>query len=757
MKIVRTTKTVKTNCQSGIKLAEAKLGAALAACLLSGLAKTVTAQSMPTNVPKASATEASRPYVWRNVPVIAGGFVDGLIFSPAREGLAFARTDIGGAYRWDKAAKRWVPLNDWAGGRDGNLLGCESIGVDPTDADRFYLALGTYTNGGSGNGAIVRTADGGRTFKRTDVPFKMGGNEDGRSAGERLAVDPNKNSVLYMGSRNDGLWKSVDTGATWAKVGTFPVTGRTNGIGVIFELFDRTSSARGTASRVVYAAVSLDGPGLYRSPDGGATWVPLAGQPTGLLPHQGVLGRDGALYVTYGNAPGPNGMSGGAVWKYDTKTSAWTDISPLKGGFGYAGLTQDRQHPNTVMVTTLDRWNPGDTVFRSLDGGKVWEDIGPKSVRDWSLTPYLTFGDKAPRLGWWMGSLALDPFHPGHAMYGTGATIWATEDVTNADTGEPTHWKVGAAGLEETAVITLVSPPAGAHLISGLGDIGGFRHENFAASPSGGMFSGPVFTNTDSIDFAENDPNLVARVGRGGRGTGGAYSTDNGITWTPFASAPAGGRGSGSIAVSADGAAFVWAAQGAAPAFSHDRGATWQPCAGATEGGRASVVSDRATAGTFYLRSGGSLLASTDGGATFTPRGMLPNGTREVQATPGHAGDLWLTAGGSGVYHSMDGGASFAHVGDAGDAQRLGFGKAAPGRDYPALYLTGETRGGASGCFRSDDTGQTWVRINDDAHQYGYSGQVVTGDPRVYGRVYMGSNGRGILYADPAPAQAAQR
>ena len=143
MKIVRTTKTVKTNCQSGIKVAEATLGAALIACLLSGLAKTAAAQVKPNNIPKTSAAEASRPYVWRNVPVIAGGFVDGLIFSPVREGLAFARTDIGGAYRWDKAAKHWVPLNDWAGGRDGNLLGCESIGVDPTDANRLYLALGT--------------------------------------------------------------------------------------------------------------------------------------------------------------------------------------------------------------------------------------------------------------------------------------------------------------------------------------------------------------------------------------------------------------------------------------------------------------------------------------------------------------------------------------------------------------------------------------------------------------------------------------
>lgn len=742
-----------------MKSAKAKLGSAVAACLLGGLARPVAAQTVPASAPKAStpaATATSRPYVWRNVAVIAGGFVDGLIFSPAREGLAFARTDIGGAYRWDKAAKRWVPLNDWAGGKDGNLLGCESIGVDPTNADRFYLALGTYTSSGSGNGAIVRTADGGRTFQRTDVPFNLGGNEDGRSAGERLAVDPNQSSVLFMGSRNDGLWKSVDTGATWAKVDSFPVTGHTNGIGVIFEVFDRSSGARGRATPVVYAAVSQDGLGLYRSADSGMTWQPVAGQPTGQTPHHGVLASDGSLYLTYGNAPGPNGMSGGAVWKYDTKSSTWTDVSPQKGGFGYAGLALDGRQPQTVMVTTMDRWNPGDTLFRSRDGGKTWTDLGPNTKRDWSLTPYLTFGAPAPKLGWWMGALALDPFHPGHALYGTGATIWASDDVTNADIGGATHWKVGAAGLEETAVITLVSPPAGAHLISGLGDIGGFRHNDLTVSPAGGMFTNPVFTNTDSIDFAEANPMLVVRVGRGGRGANGAFSADNGITWTPFTASLSGSRGSGSVAVSADGGTLVWAAQGAAPAFSRDRGATWQTSVGAAQG-RASVVSDRVTAGTFYLQAGGRLLVSTDGGATFTERGALPNGARQLRATPGHAGDLWLAAGASGVFHSTDGGATFAHVGDAGDAQHLGFGHAAPGRAYPALYLTGQTRSGAGGVFRSDDAGQTWVRINDDAHQYGYSGQEVTGDPRIYGRVYMGTNGRGILYGDPAAARAAKQ
>ena len=51
--------------------------------------------------------------------------------------------------------------------------------------------------------------------------------------------------------------------------------------------------------------------------------------------------------------------------------------------------------------------------------------------------------------------------------------------------------------------------------------------------------------------------------------------------------------------------------------------------------------------------------------------------------------------------------------------------------------------------FRSIDAGQTWVRINDDQHQRGHAGDTaITGDPRIFGRVYIGTNGRGIIYGD---------
>jgi len=39
-----------------------------------------------------------------------------------------------------------------------------------------------------------------------------------RGMGERLAVDPNKASILYFGTRTDGLYKSVNSAAGWAKV-----------------------------------------------------------------------------------------------------------------------------------------------------------------------------------------------------------------------------------------------------------------------------------------------------------------------------------------------------------------------------------------------------------------------------------------------------------------------------------------------------------------------------------------------------------
>jgi photosystem II stability/assembly factor-like uncharacterized protein len=711
--------------------------ALLTSLMLGGASSRVDHQTEP---PKAER------YNWKSVQIGAGGFITGIVFHPAEKGLAYVRTDIGGAYRLDhdlQGNAHWVPLLDWLTKPDWNLYGVESIALDPRDPKKLYLACGTYLD--AGNGAILRSNDQGRSFLRTDLPFKLGGNQDGRSIGERLAVDPIDGQTLYLGSRKRGLWRSTDGAKSWAEVaGAWPPE-----IGAV--AFMPSPGDRDVTETIFVGAVSRDHP-IYASVDRGKNWSPVAGQPTGLIPHQlKVSGPN--LYVTYGNNPGPNGMTDGAVYRY--ANGVWTDITPIhpnsgnEKGFGYAGLAIDPKAPKTVLVTTLDRWNPGDDVFRSTDAGQTWEGQKAKSTMDATLAPYMTFGDPQPKFGWWMGSLALDPFKPGHVLYGTGANIWENDDVTKPQL----TWRLGSAGIEETAVIDLLSPLVGAHLISALGDIGGFTHLDLDHSPPG-MTLNPILSNTDCIDEAEQAPLVAVRAGRGRREKpAGGFSVDGGKTWATFPTAPVPGRQSGSVTVTGDGTTFIWAPERSAPYYSADQAILWSPCQGLPATGNYQVVADRGRPSWVYAISPGRVFRSQDDGVHFAPvtAAGLPERFDRARAVPGHGGELWLPSP-SGLFVSTDGAESFVHVESVERADCIGFGKAAPTKGgnahaFPAIYLSGKVAG-VEGAFRSDDRAETWVRISDPQHEYGTQDHI-TGDPRIYGRVYIGTNGRGVLYGDP--------
>ncbi|MFE5580507.1 RICIN domain-containing protein [Kitasatospora sp. NPDC056531] len=675
-------------------------------------------------------------YVWRNAPVAGGGYVTGLVFNQREKGLLYARTDMGGAYRWDTGAEQWIPLTDWVGEKDWNLMGIESLATDPVAPDRLYLAAGTYTNDWAGNGAILRSTDRGRTFQRTELPFKLGGNEDGRGAGERLVIDPANHDTLLLGTRKNGLWRSTDAGATWNQVSSFPVKdGASSGGGITFVTYGPAGS------KTVYAGVADKSTNLYRSTDGGNTWQAVSGQPTGQLPQHGVLSGDGSLYLTYTNTLGPNGVTAGSVWKYSPSGGAWKNISPSQGSYGFAGLAVDPQKPSTVMVTTLDRWWPQDELYRSTDGGTTWTAQDAKSVRDASAAPYLGTG-----IGHWMTALSVDPFDSGHVLYGTGNGIWGSKDANATDNGGTSHWTVGARGLEETALANAIAPPTGATLITSMGDQGGFLYEGLTKEPSGRL-SNPTMSSSTDIDFAQSNPSVMVRVGRGGAQNG-AYSTDGGHNWNGFKAQPVAGADSGHVAIAADGSSIVWTESGQAPYRSTDKGASWSRVNGL--GTDAVVVADRSSANTFYSLVGGTLYASTDGGASFGARAYnLPSG--KLSAVPGVAGDLWISGGGKGLLHSTDGGRSFTPLSTVQSASAVGFGKAAPGASYQALYLIGTVKG-VAGVFRSTDAGASWLRINDDAHQWGNFASLglIIGDPNTFGRVYIGTNGRGLQYGDPS-------
>ena len=753
----------------------------------------------------AAQTPGARPYTWKNVQIVGGGFVDGVIFNPAAPGVRYARTDMGGAYRWNRKADRWQPILDWVPYKDLNLMGVESIAADPADARRVYIACGTYTNANTPDGAILRSDDGGRSFERTDVPFKFGGNEDGRGNGERMAVDPGDGRVLYLGTRHDGLWRSQDRGASWQRVTSFPdvteatppmpqrLPGETaqqfwrrmpvRGSGIVFVKFapDGAAHAPGKATQTIYVGVSLmNRANLFVTHDGGATWQPVEGEPTQYRPTRATLASDGFLYVAYGTAPGPSRMTNGAVWKLNRKTGAWTDITPdrpVAGSreFGYAAVAVDAHHPQTVIASSFGRPG-GEDIFRSTDGGASWKPIftGPAAsagIFDYSRAPYVK-----PTPIHWLFDIEIDPANPNHAVFTTGYGGWETFDLTASDRGLPTHWRILATGIEETVGLALLSPastkPGGAHLVSAIGDYGGFVHWNLDRPAPEGSSAPPRFGNTTGLANAGLKPDLLVRVGISAEHKPGeniSYSLDGGSTWQGTASSPSPGSESGSVAVSADGRSWIWSPQYQTPSLTRDNGATWAAVAGLPNG--TAAIADPVNSSLFYavqMRSA-TLYRSSDGGATFTAqhiktsdtpapydmrhRGDPRGGQDHIYAAPGRTGDLWLAAY-DGLYRLDPSQApgtkdvAFTRMPGVETIEAFGFGKAAPRRSYPALYLVG-TVDGQNGIFRSTDKARTWVRINDDKHQWGLILQV-TGDPRIYGRVYVGTHGRGIFYGDPA-------
>lgn len=765
---------------------------------------------------------------WKSAKIVGGGMIPGIIFNTTQPGVAYVRTDMGGAYRWHPQSESWIPLTDFAGVEDYGRLGIASIATDPVEPNRVVIASGTYTNEWEqGPSQMLVSEDYGDTFTRIDMyksdgtPLKMGGNMPGRGVGERLAIDPNDNKTVYFGSFGDGLYRSRDYGHTWEEVKSFPKKGNVydegfstwshfeHYFGIMWVLFDPASGTAGSGSKNIYVAVADTGTTIYESNDAGATWHPLAGQPdigqdltlpayepgsaskekkhahmTGescsckkYYPIKGVYSPKGELLVTYNHGFGPYSSAywGGAIWKYNFTTKEWTDISLPKHDpdpsrvtldRGVGSVAVDRQNPDTLVAVTLNEWWPDEYIYRSTDGGKTWDPIWymdgyPNRVNKYTLdikdSPWLDWGEQKalpeqnPKLGWCIADIEIDPFDSNVLMYGTGATIYGTHNLTDWDKGKRVNFTVMADGIEECAILDLISPPEGANLISGMGDIGGFVHYDLNKAST--MIVNPNIAGVNSLDYAQEDPYFIVRMGDGKL----MYTEDGGDNWSPVDKFLEGAdKGwSGVTAVSPDTSVIVWAPGNLVANWSDDLGRTWTECEGLPAG--AKVVSDRVNSKKFYAFGNDgktdTFYASEDAGKTFTAVNTTWNTSSknrtswDLTAVIGCEGHLWFAAGEAGLYHSEDGGKTWTSIKGFDNAMIIGLGKAKDKDSYQSLYTNSKING-KYGIYRSDDKGATWIRINDDKHQFGAANSTITGDPRIYGRVYLGTNGRGIMYRD---------
>ncbi len=730
---------------------------------------------------------AQAVYTWQNAAIGAGGFVDGIFYSPTQQNVIYARTDIGGLYKSTNDGQNWQELLDFVGnstatsgnGTQSQEIGVLSFAIDPENPNNLYADVGQYSGT---NGAVLYSTNAGQTWSIDNLSFYVGGNSNGRGDGEQIQVDPNDSNILFLGTNANGLWKSTNAGHTFTQVSTFSPTSTT------FVLFDPTSATPGHASQKIYVGIDSTSAGtnLYATSNGGTSWAQVVGTgalPTGFLPGHAVL-SGGNMYLGYANDLAPNGnITNGGVFSFAPGTGVWTNISPVipSGNFGYDAVAADLENPNTLVVTSFDFYSGPDQIWRTTDANSptpTWTELydqssaqnngygGFDTTRNTSNAPWIAaFGDG---IGNWAGTVAIDPFNSNQLMYGTGQGIWATNNASSngamTQLTEADSWYFPDNGIEFTAALQLAAPPSGVPLFSALGDINGFVHTTFTSSPAGGGITGGItgggIGTMNSVDFAEDNPNIEAIVGQVGSNDG-AFTTNDGSTWTEFASSPGGFGSGGSIAVSADASTFVWASSGNTPYYSTDNGVTWTQStmpSGAAGGG--TMVSDRVNPNDFYYwAENGSdnswtLYTSTDAGRTFNASagGPLGIGNVTLVANPFVAGDLFLSSY-IGIYESANFGQSFTQNPTIGFANvsSVALGAPAPGSSIAAIYIYG-TIGSFEGVYRSDDGGGTWVQLNDVSHQWGGLVDTMAADPNVFGRVYLGINGRGVIIGNPTGA-----
>ena len=165
----------------------------------------------------------------------------------------------------------------------------------------------------------------------------------------------------------------------------------------------------------------------------------------------------------------------------------------------------------------------------------------------------------------------------------------------------------------------------------------------------------------------------------------------------------------------------------------------------------AVIASDKRNNSIFYAADSSKFYISTDGGKSFsTTAGSLGSSTSpsHVVVHPSKSGDVWVSTD-KGIFHTTNSGAAFTAISGVSQGWAMALGAPATSGGYPAVFAAANI--GGVGYFRSDDTGASWVQINDAAHGFGSaSSNCMAADQNVYGRVYIGTNGRGIFYGDVA-------
>lgn len=530
---------------------------------------------------------------WQNINLQGMGFVTGLIAHPT-SGFMYARTDAAGVFRWD--GTKWTGLMDKLSffNSTSSFFNVESFAIDVNTSGAnqvIFAALGDNIHDSTYPTPImVKSVDNGETWTiLSGFPgstIEMGGNQEWRHAGERLAVDPattGSNRVIYFGTRNDGLWKSTNDGATWVQVSPSFFPSNSGGYGnsgdrggISFVVFDPSTAPSNriviggqTVTRNIYVGVISGGTpagGVYRSSDGGQTWTSIG--TIDKNPVRAVF-NNGRLYITcndnyMGSWSDQTGGSG-RIYLYDPASNTLTNKTPPTScpmwvEYSWTGIAVHPTNPNFVVVTphqvTTQKIFYTTNFLSTNPTWRVWTDGSDPSDVCNTGSGYSACASQAgcntiTMPGWnnmsyywsWGADAIFDPTNPNRVYFTNGHAVFRINNVNAQHTN--TSCLGVMLGLEESCSQQLVAPPGStSNLVIASQDLLGVRVGSTPLVVPSTKINPPGSTgpyqgwqgNGRSIAYCYNSPQHMVLVGAK---AGGIWNTkvalrssDGGQTWT---------------------------------------------------------------------------------------------------------------------------------------------------------------------------------------------------------------------------------
>lgn len=724
-------------------------------------------------------------YEWSTVPIGGGGFVTGLVSGSGPDGAKiYARTDVGGAYRWQEDSETWEQMLRTDRIADGALEPADytvaSIAVGP-DPSVVALAAGDdfdptaeELDGGeelASTGRVLVSTDGGGSWTASEQRWFIAGNQRARVGTERLAIDPADPERLYLGTQRQGLWTSTDSGATWTSVPDSQIphgqdgdpTEEQTGVNLISFVADPDGGPG-----VVVAGVTASG--IYRSSDHGQNWERVVELGPGEIPVS------------------PTPVGGDLLVSVHTPGRTEARLLRLRDG---ATEVSDLSLPDDTsqLVTAADPGDPDRLVAagEAVVSGRLWtSDDGGDSWRshdvdiDATTVPWLAHTDLTEYMA--TGRLMFDPDVEGRVWFAEGMGVWRTDDLDD----DTILWSAVSDGIEETVVSSLLVPPGGATFVT-VADRQGFRFDDLDHRPNATLID-PRFASGTGLDYSGGHPDVLAWVGAESnlgpeRATPrGAVSVDGGRTWDEMGGLDDRMYG-GEVAVSAtDPDNIVWLPTHHSTPWTHledpvglytssDGGRSWDHVSpdGEVDSfhrffwwfGRRALAADRVD-GRFYLMSDENrFYVSDDGGTSWRRSAHSPPCNTasschvfgQVHAEPGRAGRLWAGTGDAGLWVTDDAGATeWRRVDGIDEVRAFSFGAPVDHPEQPTVYLHGRVDDDEElGVWRSTDGGLTWKLLSRTPAALAVTINAIGGDPDVPGRVLIGFAGTGaVVGEDPS-------